>query len=95
VGTLPVDVILFPLVGVGSYFLAKMLYRQNPLAQAFTVAVFYAAVVVVHISYLNAVSGNDLSAAYALAGSWAQMPLTVALAPALFMFFGKALRFTE
>lgn len=95
VGTLPADVILFPLVGVGSYVLAKMLYRQNPLAQAFTVAVFYATVVAVHIFYLNAASGNDLSVLSVLAGSWVQMLLTVAVAPAVFMFFRKALRLTE
>jgi len=85
VGTLPLDILIFPLVGVMSAALARMFYRQNPAIQVLITSAALAAVVAAHTLYLNVVSGNDVALSFVFMNSLWTLALTVILSPLIFL----------
>ena len=88
-GTLAVDVLLFPLAGLLSALLARMLYRQNPVVQGLITMAAIFSVVVCQIFYLNFTYGNDLNALIVFIRSWPMVSATVLSAPFMFLLFRK------
>jgi len=93
--TLGVDILLFPAVGAVSSLLARLFYRQNPTVQMFTAAVAFFLVVFVQTTYLNNLTGNEVSVFAMLLGSWKQFLLTVITVPFMFAGLRAVLGFKE
>jgi rod shape-determining protein MreD len=93
--TFPLDIVLFPVVGVISAVMSKMFYRRNPAAQIVTVAVATLAVVSAHTLSQNALSGNDVELSVVIFGSKGVLISTVLAAPLLFAPFQGWLKLEE
>ncbi len=95
VGTLPLDIFLFPAVGAISARLTRMFYRQNPAAQVFTTVIAALIVVAAHTLYLNVTAGNDVKISFAFLSSWRSVIVTVLVSPFAFAFLKTLLRLEE
>jgi rod shape-determining protein MreD len=95
VGTLPLDIFLFPAVGAISAGLTRMFYRQNPAAQIFTTVIAVFIVVVAHTLYLNITGGNDVEIPFVFRASWKHLAVTVLVSPFVFAFLKESLRLEE
>lgn len=83
--TLPLDICLFPAVGMASSMMARMFYRQNVLVQVFITAAAVLSSIASHTFYLNVISGNDLAIPLVIAKSWRVIIITITLAPPIFL----------
>lgn len=90
--TFPVDIVIFPAVGLISSAMASRIYRQNPVAQVFISAIAVVIVVVAHTVYLNIVSGNDIGIPLVFMKSWKTLVSTVFCSPLMFAFLDGVLR---
>ncbi|MFA5085855.1 MAG: hypothetical protein WC482_05780 [Candidatus Omnitrophota bacterium] len=86
VDSLPVDVFLFPAVGVLVSALSNLFYRQNVANQMLLMLTAIVTVIAVHTSYFNHVSGNDISVLDVLAKSWNVVLLTFVASPFIFAY---------
>lgn len=86
VGSLPLDVVLFPSIGILSSVLSGLFYRQNAANQMLIIFIAVAATVGAHTVYFNHVSGNDISVFAAMAKSWSVVLLTVIASPFIFNY---------
>jgi len=89
VQTFPLDIFLFPIIGLISAMLARMFYRQNPAAQVFITMVALAVVVTAHTLYLNAVACNDVGLGHVFLMSWRPFLVTVLVSPPAFLALQK------
>ena len=93
--TLPLDLFLFPLVGVLSAMMAERVYRQNPVIEILITTVCVFVVTIFHVFCLKAVSGNELIGVWSvLAGSSRAIIVTIAFSPPFF-FLLRGLRSQE
>ena len=83
-GTILIDVVVFPIVGLLSSVLAKMFYHKNPAFQIFTALVSVFVVVSFQTVYLNYTGGNDIELFYVFFKSWPSLLLTILGAPVFF-----------
>ena len=95
VGTLPLDILLFPAVGAISSMSTRMFYRQNPATQIFTTMVAAITVVIAHTLYLNMTGGNDVGIPFVFLASWKCLAVTVFVSPFVFAFLKELLRLEE
>ncbi|MFH1552635.1 MAG: rod shape-determining protein MreD [Candidatus Omnitrophota bacterium] len=93
--TLPIDIFIFPAVGVISSVMTRMFYRQNPAAQIFTTTIAVTLVVALQTLYLNATSGSDIGVHIVLLKSWKPIVVTVVISPFVFTFLKELLRLEE
>ena len=95
VGTFPVDIFLFPIVGMISSLFPKMVYRHKPVAQVFIsmVAIFF--VITVHVTYINLTSSNNVGIPFVFLNSWRPITATIITAPILFAVLRIALNVQE
>lgn len=80
----PLEIVLFPAVAIGSFMMARMLYRQSPVAQMIITAFAVFSVTALQAFYLNAISGNCLGLSSALANSWRAIIITIMITPFIF-----------
>lgn len=86
VDSLPVDVFLFPAVGVLVSALSNLFYRQNVANQMLLMMIALVAVITVHTAYFNHISENDLNVLEVLAKSWSVVLLTLFTSPFVFSY---------
>jgi len=80
----PLEIVLFPAVAIGAFMMARMLYRQSPIAQMLIATLAIFSVTALQVLYLNTISGNDLGLTAALANSWRAIIVTVMITPFVF-----------
>lgn len=85
-GSLPVDVILFPSVGVLVSLLSNLFYRQNVANQMLLMFTAVVAVISVHTVYFNHISGNDINVLSVIGKSWNVVLLTLFVSPFVFEY---------
>ncbi len=88
VGTFYLDLALFPVVGFLSSILAGKLFRFNPFVQMAVTVTMLFLVVGVHTSYLDFVTGSDISVLSTFFRSWRVVLTTALVAPIIFGVFG-------
>lgn len=86
VGTFPVDILLFPILGAASFMLAEMFYRENLFTQIFITSLALFALAAAHISYFNIISGNDIRIPLVFLASWRTFFTTIIISPFIFHF---------
>lgn len=84
VDTLPIDIFLFPSVGVLSAGLARLFYPQNITNQVLITLVLAAAVIAAHTVYFNIIAKNDVSVLVTLFRSFWPVLTTVLISPFIF-----------
>jgi rod shape-determining protein MreD len=94
VGTLPVDLVVFPLAGYASSVLSSFFYRRNPAFQIFAASAGIFLVVSFHTMYFNA-AGASLSMPHVFLKSWKTLAATVLLSPFIFAILVTLLRLEE
>jgi len=92
VGTMGLDIFLFPLLGAFSSALGRRVYRQDPVAQVLTVISALVILVVSHTAYLNILSGNSISVWSMFLRSWKALAATVIISPLFFAFSKRLLK---
>jgi len=95
VGTFPVDIFLFPVVGMISSLFPKMVYRDKPVAQVFisVAAIFF--VIAVHVIYINLASSSNVGIPFIFLNSWRTITATIVTAPILFAVLRVVLNVQE
>jgi rod shape-determining protein MreD len=84
VDTLPIDILLFPAVGVFSSVLSNLFYRQNFANQVFLTFVALATVITVHTVYFNCAAANDINIFSAFFRSWRMVLVPLLFSPFVF-----------
>ena len=84
VDTLPIDIFLFPSIGVLSAGLARLFYPQNIANQLLITLLLVAAVISAHTVYFNISAKNDVGVLGTLLGSSWTVMTTVLISPFVF-----------
>ncbi|MCK4851916.1 MAG: hypothetical protein KAS86_02270 [Candidatus Omnitrophica bacterium] len=85
----PLDIVLYPAVGMVSALMSGMLYGQSPVVQIFITGIAVFLSNAAHVLYLNALSGNDIAVSFVLVGNWRGIVVTMISAPFVFLFLKK------
>lgn len=94
-GTLGVDILLFPAVSALSSMLAKMFYRQNSAAQIFITTIAFAVVLGSHTFYLNVTGDSNIAFSSAVSANWRHMAATIFICPFAYAAVKGLLRLEE
>ena len=91
VHTLPVDIVIFPLLAFVSVVISRIFYRHNPVTHIFITALAIFSLIAAHLTYLNIISGNQMNLGPIFEDSWRTITSTIFLAPFIFAMVGRQL----
>jgi len=91
VHTLPVDIVIFPLLAFVSGVISHIFYRHNPVTHIFIAASAIFSLIAAHLTYLNIISGSQMNLGPVFEDSWRTITATILLAPFIFAMVGGQL----
>ncbi|HNX90980.1 MAG TPA: rod shape-determining protein MreD [Candidatus Omnitrophota bacterium] len=92
---LPIDVFVFPTIGIIAAVVSRMFNKDSAVTQLLVTAAAMFFLIFAHIMYLKVVSDNNLMLAASYAKSWKSIIVTVIVAPFVYSILKEFWRIDE